>query len=65
MNVEQLVTFAILAGVGDRILHESPNRILEKFEACTQVSSDPFLRQLLDKRNVAIFDIWLKRWKVD
>ena len=62
MKVEQLVTFAILMGAGDRMLGKSPDYIWEKFEACTQVGSEPFLRQLLDMRNAAIFDTWIKKW---
>ena len=65
MNVEQLVTFAILMGAGDSILNKSPDYILEKLEACNQVSSEPFLRQLLDRQDATRFDVWMRRWMSD
>ena len=63
MKVEQLVAFAILMGANDGIMGKSPDYILEKFEACTQFSSEPFLRALLDRQNVAKFDTWMRRWR--
>lgn len=65
MKAEQLVTFAILMGAGDRIIDKSPKYILDKFEACNQFSSEPFLRGTLDRANRAIFDAWMRKWTAE
>ena len=62
MTLEQLVTFAILMESGGGILNKSPDYILEKFEACSQFNSVPFLRTLLDKASQAKFDTWMRKW---
>lgn len=62
MNIESLVTFAILMENNEGILGKAPSYIKEKFDACMATNNPEYLVSLLDYPNSCKLQQWRERW---
>jgi hypothetical protein len=64
MTLEQLVTFCILMENHEGIVGKAPSYLFEKWEYISMTTSQEWLRGMLDAKNAAKFDEYMKRWKI-
>jgi len=62
LNIESLVTFAILMENNEGIIGKSPDYIKEKFDTCMGTNNPEYLERILDSPNLCKLQQWRERW---